>query len=261
MVCITKFCLNSPSFHTYYQCQSLDLYYFTWMSSLTQSLKGVFHYLLTSYIPVQPLLSTRISYLTFLWMLISYNIKTHSVDISSSKLQEIMKDREAWHAEVHGVAKSQTWVSHWTTSLNSSVCFFSPAVLIILSTLDSSPDCLCPELVSARLGYLKPLLLSPTIPSKLILLSRAVLKIPGFPSHLYTTHTHMCVCTPLYPPLSPHHNPTWLPSYLCFRFTSFMEWDPSLLCLPSHTALGTPLCYTLQIKLQLGLCVCFFSKQ
>ena len=77
------------------------------MSSLTQPLKGGFYYLLTSYSPVCPLLATRISYLKFLWILISYNIKSHSVDINLSKLQEIVKDREAWHAELHGL-QSQT---------------------------------------------------------------------------------------------------------------------------------------------------------
>ena len=35
-----------------------------------------------------------------------------SVDMSLSKLQEIVKDREAWHAAIHGVAKSQTWLSN-----------------------------------------------------------------------------------------------------------------------------------------------------
>ena len=32
----------------------------------------------------------------------------NSVDMSVSRLWEIVKDREAWHATVHGVAKSQT---------------------------------------------------------------------------------------------------------------------------------------------------------
>ena len=33
---------------------------------------------------------------------------TDSMDINLNKLQEMVKDREAWHAVVHGVAKSQT---------------------------------------------------------------------------------------------------------------------------------------------------------
>ena len=36
---------------------------------------------------------------------------TNSMDLSVSKLQEIVKDREAWHAKAHGVTKSQTGLS------------------------------------------------------------------------------------------------------------------------------------------------------
>ena len=40
---------------------------------------------------------------------------TDSIEMSLSKLQEMVKDRDFWHAAVHGVTKSWTWLSVWTT--------------------------------------------------------------------------------------------------------------------------------------------------
>ena len=42
---------------------------------------------------------------------------TDSVDMSLSKLQELVKGRKAWCAAVHGVSKSQTGLCSWTTVL------------------------------------------------------------------------------------------------------------------------------------------------
>ena len=41
---------------------------------------------------------------------------TDSMDMSLSKLWDIVKDREVWHAAAHGVWRNQTWLRNWTTT-------------------------------------------------------------------------------------------------------------------------------------------------
>ena len=56
---------------------------------------------------------------------------TSLMDMSLSKLQELMRDREAWRAAAHGVAKSRTWLSNWTEP-NRSIRFPATTSLQVL---------------------------------------------------------------------------------------------------------------------------------
>ena len=58
---------------------------------------------------------------------------TDSMDMSLSKLQEIVKDREAWRAAVHGVTKSQTQQSNWAIISTANVIIWVTSEVIRVS--------------------------------------------------------------------------------------------------------------------------------
>ena len=88
-----------------------------------------------------------------------------SMGMHLSKLQEIVKDRKAWHAAVHEVTKSQTWLSEWTTTNLFITLLQSPSGAcsgLFWNTMDadlSSYDAFYPRKVSCLFRKKVPIIL------------------------------------------------------------------------------------------------------
>ena len=73
---------------------------------------------------------------------------TNSMHVSLGELRELVTDREAWRATIHGVTKSWTWLSDWTDWTDCFWSWFGEAIILSFKLISQCYVCFQNNLVS-----------------------------------------------------------------------------------------------------------------